>query len=54
MTQARFQKYSFEETQERLDQLGRLLIVTRQMDMLMTNESAVQRMADNFIAEQYH
>lgn len=54
MTQARYQKYAKEETRERLDQLGRLLIVTRQMDMLMTSEAAVMAMADNFMAGSYH
>lgn len=54
MTQARFQKYSQEDTQVRLDQLGRLLIVTRQMDMLMTTDNAIQVMAENFMAEKYH
>lgn len=54
MTQAKFQKYSQEETTHCLDQLGRLLIVTRQMDMLMTNEAAVMKMADNFMAGEYH
>ncbi len=54
MTQARFQKYSQDETRSRLDQLGRLLIVTRQMDMLMTTENAIQVMADNFMTENYH
>jgi len=54
MTQARFQKFSREETRERLDQLGRLLIVTRQMDMLMTSEAAVLFMADKFMAGEYH
>ncbi|NLY40406.1 MAG: phosphoenolpyruvate synthase, partial [Desulfovibrionales bacterium] len=54
MTQAKFQKYSPEETKERLDQLGRLLIVTRQMDMLMTSDAAVMAMADNFMSGHYH
>lgn len=54
MVQAKFQKYPAEETRSRLDQLGRLLIVTRQMDMLMVNEEAVNRMADNFMNENYH
>ena len=54
MTQARFQKFSSAEIRERLDQLGRLLIVTRQMDMLMTSEAAVTVMADNFMAGRYH
>lgn len=54
MVQAKFQKYPAEEIRSRLDQLGRLLIVTRQMDMLMVNEEAVNRMADNFMNENYH
>lgn len=54
MTTARFQKYTQEDIRARLDQLGRLLIVTRQMDMLMTSEAAVQAFADNFMAEKYH
>ena len=54
MTQARFQKYAPEEIRDRLDQLGRLLIVTRQMDMLMTSEASVKTMADNFMAGDYH
>jgi pyruvate,water dikinase len=54
MTQARFQKYPTAETRERLDQLGRLLIVTRQMDMLMTSEASVAVMADKFMAGDYH
>ena len=54
MTQARFQKYAPEEIRNRLDQLGRLLIVTRQMDMLMTSEASVKTMADNFMSGDYH
>ena len=54
MTQARFQKFPPEDTRDRLDQLGRLLVVTRQMDMLMTSEAAVTVMADKFMAGDYH
>lgn len=54
MTQARFQKYPADETMARLDQLGRLLVVTRQMDMLMTSDAAITLMADNFMAGRYH
>ncbi len=54
MTQARFQKYPMDETATRLDQLGRLLVVTRQMDMLMTSDAAVTLMAENFMAGRYH
>lgn len=51
---ARFLKYDSNDIKERLVQLGRLLIVTRQMDMLMTTEAAVQTFATNFMARIYH
>ncbi len=54
MVTARFQKFAAPQIAERLVQLGRLLIVTRQMDMLMVDEAAVQRFADNFLAGRYH
>lgn len=46
---ARFQKYEPSEILERLEALGRLLIFTRQMDMLMHNEQAVERAAACFL-----
>lgn len=52
--QARFQKYPREAIEERLDQVGRLLIMTRQMDMLMTSEEAVDIFANNFLQAIYH
>ncbi|MEG2173427.1 MAG: PEP/pyruvate-binding domain-containing protein [Desulfovibrionaceae bacterium] len=52
--QARFQKYPREAVEARLDQLGRLLIVTRQMDMLMTTEEAIKTFAEKFLREEYH
>lgn len=52
--QARFQKYPRETIEERLDQVGRLLIVTRQMDMLMTTEEAIDTFANNFLQGIYH
>ena len=52
--QARFQKYPKEEMLPRLDQLGRLLIMTRQMDMLMRTESSPAEYATKFLAGQYH
>lgn len=52
--QARFQKYPREAIETRLDQLGRLLIVTRQMDMLMTTEEAIKTFAEKFLREEYH
>ncbi|MDR1660066.1 MAG: pyruvate, phosphate dikinase [Desulfovibrio sp.] len=51
---ARFRKYSRAEMLPRLDQLGRLLIMTRQMDMLMVDEDSVGRYADNFLKGSYH
>ena len=50
---ARFQKYPCPLIQDRLDILGRLLLFTRQMDMLMTTEDSVKQVADNFIAGNY-
>ena len=52
--QARFQKYPKEEMLPRLDQLGRLLIMTRQMDMLMRTENSPAEYAAKFLAGQYH
>lgn len=46
---SRFQKYPKDEIIDRLDQLGRLLQVTRQMDMLMINEEAVARFREDFM-----
>ncbi len=51
---ARFQKYPKLEICSHLDQLGRLLIMTRQMDMLMVSEAAVQTFAANFLNGEYH
>lgn len=50
---ARLQKYPSSFIQERLDTLGKLLIFTRQMDMLMTSESSVELVAKNFLAGNY-
>ncbi|MBF0574184.1 MAG: phosphoenolpyruvate synthase, partial [Desulfamplus sp.] len=50
---ARLQKYPCSFIQNRLDTLGKLLIFTRQMDMLMTSEKSVKLVADNFIAGNY-
>ncbi|MBO4301242.1 MAG: pyruvate, phosphate dikinase [Desulfovibrio sp.] len=51
---ARYQKYPKGEMCQRLDQLGRLLIMTRQMDMLMVDDNAVQAFADKFLNGEYH
>jgi hypothetical protein len=36
-----------------MDILGRLLIFTRQLDMLMTTEKSVEWVAENFVAGNY-
>ena len=51
---ARYQKYPRLEILSRLDQLGRLLIMTRQMDMLMTSDAAVHGYAMKFLNGEYH
>jgi pyruvate,water dikinase len=50
---ARLQKYPKSYIESRMDILGRLLIFTRQLDMLMTTEESVQWVADNFVAGNY-
>ncbi len=52
--QARFQKYECAKIRERLDIIGRLLIFTRQMDMLMTSEESVPAIAKSFLAGDYN
>ncbi len=54
MLKSRFQKYPKSEIENRLDQLGRLLQVTRQMDMLMTGDEAVTRFRDDFMQGAYY
>jgi len=51
---AHLQKYPAPVIAEKLDQLGRLLHFTRQMDMLMTGEMSVEAVAQNFLAGNYH
>jgi pyruvate,water dikinase len=50
---ARLQKYDRRVIEEKLDLVGRLLIFTRQMDMLMTSEVSVEAVAQNFLAGNY-
>ncbi|MBI5570897.1 MAG: phosphoenolpyruvate synthase [Desulfomonile tiedjei] len=50
---ARFYKYDFDLTQDRLDMVGRLLQFTRQMDMLMQSERSVGLLASSFLAGNY-
>lgn len=46
---SRFQKYPKEVIEDRLDHLGRLLQVTRQMDMLMVNDEAIAQFRKDFM-----
>ena len=50
---ARIKKYPKSYIESRMDILGRLLIFTRQLDMLMTTEESVAWVADNFVAGNY-
>jgi pyruvate,water dikinase len=51
---ARLQKYPCPVIAEKLDQIGRLLLFTRQMDMLMVGEASVEAVAQNFLVGNYH
>jgi pyruvate,water dikinase len=50
---ARLQKYPADVILEKLEAIGRLLIFTRQMDMLMAGEASVEAVAQNFLAGNY-
>jgi pyruvate,water dikinase len=50
---ASFRKDEMAEVTTRLDQLGRLLQYTRQMDMLMHSEASVRRLANCFLKGNY-
>ena len=50
---ARLQKYDRTIISDKLDHIGRLLIFTRQLDMLMTSESSVEAVAKNFLQGNY-
>ena len=49
MVSARYAKYPKEQIEEIMDQLGRLLQVTRQMDMLMVNEASIAAFHNDFM-----
>ncbi len=51
---ARFAKQEPEVIEEKLDYLGRLLVFTRQMDMLMRNEESITYLADCFQKGEYN
>jgi pyruvate,water dikinase len=50
---ARLQKFDSSIIREKLDLIGRLLIFTRQLDMLMTSETSVEAVAQNFLQGNY-
>ena len=50
---ARLLKYEQSVMEEKLDQLGRLLQYTRQMDMLMNSEGSVEQAARSFLEGNY-
>ncbi len=50
---ARVQKYTRDVLESKLDQLGRLLQFTRQMDMLMVCEASVEEVARQFLLGNY-
>lgn len=50
---ARFRKRPLEETEERLDLLGRLMAYVRQMDMLMSHDGMITYLAERFLAGHY-
>jgi len=54
MVSGRFQKFNQSATEEKLEMVGRLLQFTRQMDMLMANESSVEFVAKCFLDGNYH
>lgn len=50
----RYQKHELSLIEEKLELIGRLLLFTRQMDMLMKSEDSVEEMAKAFLEENYH
>jgi pyruvate,water dikinase len=50
---ARMAKQEHPYIEEKLDQLGRLLIYTRQMDMMMHSEAHVDRLTEWFLSGNY-
>lgn len=51
---SRYQKHELSLIEEKLKLIGRLLLFTRQMDMLMRSEASVEEMAKAFLEENYH
>jgi len=53
LIEAAFSRHDRDATQDRLDQLGRLLASCRLLDMTLANEDAVTTLADAFMAGDY-
>jgi pyruvate,water dikinase len=53
LIEATFSRHGLEATQDRLDQLGRLLASCRLLDMTLTNEEAVDTLVTAFMAGDY-
>ena len=53
LIEAAFSRHGLEATQDRLDQLGRLLASCRLLDMTLANEEAVSTLVDAFMAGDY-
>ncbi|HBD07655.1 MAG TPA: phosphoenolpyruvate synthase, partial [Syntrophobacteraceae bacterium] len=51
---ARFAKYPCEVVADKLETIGKLLVFTRQMDMLMNSETSIELVAKNFLEENYN
>jgi pyruvate,water dikinase len=51
---ARYQKFEQALTEEKLEEIGKLLLFTRQMDMLMQTEGSVKSIAESFLSGNYH
>ncbi|MBU0993920.1 MAG: phosphoenolpyruvate synthase [Proteobacteria bacterium] len=54
MTTVRFSKRECSVIYEKIEYLGRLLIFTRQMDMLMESEATVNQLAESFLKNDAH
>jgi pyruvate,water dikinase len=53
LVRGRFRKFGCEETEQRLEMLGRLMGFVRQMDMIMSDDEMVDLLAGRFLAGNY-
>jgi pyruvate,water dikinase len=51
---ARFAKQDCSIIYQKIEHIGRLLMFTRQMDMLMESEASVNQLADRFLKNDYN